>query len=488
MAFKTDESFLEKLTMGAAGSRAVAVRLQGLGHEMAELERYTTANKIWSRKVKRLRLPDLFCVKCGLRVEARAKSKLEIKLSDSPMVSGREWDANLRDSDLIGLVKCYLEEGEVRAGSRVEFFCVGALRESVEVSRLGPPKSASEGAERDRTWPANAPPRDGRVARVGADGVRVEWGEGGSYTYRRSDAKNHVYVSEGEEFVGLEQFIIGSVEAPSELECPGATWSHLDDLSSEEPTDRYAAAKALGLLGDKKAVGALGQVSTNQDEDIRIRVEAIGALGRLGDLDAVEKLSVIAMSDEYPEGMPMEAVFILSELPWTSAADALEDIASKEELDEEIRAAAVWGLGSTGHGEAARLLGFIGDANDYVAVHAVIAAGSSLDQATCMAAAEMLKQESRQAAAAARLLASQGTDGASVLAQVAEQGSGEARLWALRGLGLAGRAALSAVELDRETLRLLEPMLVAEDDFLNEGEVLKLLLFVEKQVAFDPIV
>lgn len=474
--------------MGAAGSRAVAVHLQGLGHEIAELERYTTANKIWSRKVKRLRLPDLFCVKCGLRVEARAKSKLEIKLSDSPTVSGREWDANLRDGDLIGLVKCYVEDGEIRAASRAEFFSVGALREAVEHSTLGPPKSASEGAERDRTWPANAPPRDGRVAKVEPDRVRVEWARGGTYSYQRSDVKDQVYIGEGQEFAGLEQFIVGSVEATTNLECPGATWSRLNDLTSEEPTDRYAAVKAIGLEGDRDAAAPLGRISTNQDEDVRIRVEAIGALARLGEAQAIHELSAIATSNEYPEGMPMEAVFILSELPWTAAAEALEAIAGLEELDEEVRAAAVWGLGSTRHGEAERLLRFIGDPNDYVAVHAVVAAGSELDERTCVAAAEMLAQEVRKAAAAARLLANQGALGASILARVAEEESSTAQLWALRGLGMAGRAALADVELRPETLRLLEPMLTADEDFLDEPDVLKLLMFVEKQVTFDPIV
>lgn len=488
MAFKTDESFLEKLTMGAAGSRAVAAALNAHGHQMAELERYTTANKIWARKVKRLRLPDLFCVQCGLRVEARAKSKLEIKLSDSPTVPGREWDANLRDEDLVGLVKCYVNDGKVEAASHVEFFSIGALRAAEDRSVLGPPKSASEGAERDRTWPANTPPRSGRVFEVEPNRVRVEWDEGGRYSYQLTEAKPHSYVDVEEAFLGLEQFIVGSVEAPVGFECPGAAWSPTEDLDSEEPTNRYAAVKALGLAGDADAMDTLRAIRDSETEDIRIRVEAIGALGRLGDPDAVARLAQIAASDEHPEGMPMEAVFILSELAAESAADALVEIAASTNLDEEVRAAAVWGLGATGHNDPRRLLQFIGDPNDYIAVHAVVAAGSNLNSEICEAAGELLWGESRQAAAAARLLAGQGEAGARALAEVANQETGAERIWALRGLGLAGREAVAAVDLPQDTIRLLEPMLAAEDSFIDQADVLKLLMFVEKQVTFDPIV
>ncbi|MCY4369962.1 MAG: HEAT repeat domain-containing protein, partial [bacterium] len=62
------------VSMGAVGAAAVARHLGTQhGHRMIELERYAMANKVWQTKVKRLRLPDLLCVRCGRRVEARAK-------------------------------------------------------------------------------------------------------------------------------------------------------------------------------------------------------------------------------------------------------------------------------------------------------------------------------------------------------------------------------------------------------------------------------
>ena len=83
MNFKEAGSFLDKITMGAVGTKAVIESLNSHGHEIIELERYCTSNKIWSTKIKRLRMPDLLYLKCGKRIEARAKSALEIKMSDT---------------------------------------------------------------------------------------------------------------------------------------------------------------------------------------------------------------------------------------------------------------------------------------------------------------------------------------------------------------------------------------------------------------------
>ena len=76
-SFKTDESFLEKLAIGATGACAVFNDLQRQGHKPIELERGSMDYKIWKNiKIKRLRVPDLLCLDCGTRVEARAKTQL----------------------------------------------------------------------------------------------------------------------------------------------------------------------------------------------------------------------------------------------------------------------------------------------------------------------------------------------------------------------------------------------------------------------------
>ena len=59
---------------------AVAEDLNNRGHRMGELERYAAGNKVWGVRPKRLRIPDLLCLRCGRRFESKGKSKLEIKL------------------------------------------------------------------------------------------------------------------------------------------------------------------------------------------------------------------------------------------------------------------------------------------------------------------------------------------------------------------------------------------------------------------------
>src|SRR5687767_12614165 len=141
--------------MGAVGARRVCEQMTAAGLQPIELERYSLSNKIWATKVKRLRLPDLLCVKTGLRVEVRAKSKLTIKMSDSPGNPDRRWNSGLGPNDIVAFILVREdEEGMVTALADAELFRVQDLIASEGLSRLGLAKSASEGAERDREWPS----------------------------------------------------------------------------------------------------------------------------------------------------------------------------------------------------------------------------------------------------------------------------------------------------------------------------------------------
>src|SRR5712692_12050456 len=106
-AFKTDESFLEKIAMGAIGTRRTFEDLSRQGHTPLELERGSMSFKIWKAiKIKRVRLPDILCLRCGHRWESRAKTKLTITMSHSLSVQERGWDFGLRDDDFVALVQC----------------------------------------------------------------------------------------------------------------------------------------------------------------------------------------------------------------------------------------------------------------------------------------------------------------------------------------------------------------------------------------------
>src|SRR5207249_5426530 len=63
VGLKVDSSFLKFVTMGALGARRICELMAHAGLQPIELERYSRSNKIWSTKVKRLRLPGYVAVK-----------------------------------------------------------------------------------------------------------------------------------------------------------------------------------------------------------------------------------------------------------------------------------------------------------------------------------------------------------------------------------------------------------------------------------------
>ena len=103
--FKSDDSFLRKLAVGAAGTNATIDRLKAMGFNPIELERGSTGFKIWKKiKIKRVRVPDILCLKTGIRFESRGKTKPEISMSHSLNDPKRAWDAGMRDDDIVSIV------------------------------------------------------------------------------------------------------------------------------------------------------------------------------------------------------------------------------------------------------------------------------------------------------------------------------------------------------------------------------------------------
>lgn len=317
MAFKQDDDFLRFITMGAAGSAAVSRHLREThGHRTIELERYAMANKIWATKIKRLRLADMVCLDCGLRIEARAKSELKVRMSHSN-TKGREWDAGQRDPDLCAFVPW----ANGAPAGEPEYFEVGAMREAAGYATLGSPKAPSEGAERDMTWPARVASRDSVVEAVDWDEakVRIRPAGGNRQTvYLRGNVPTYIYVEEGDELRGGSSFIMGCLDRPATLDCTGKTWDYVAALQAEDDIDRYVAVKTAGLRGGDGVEQLLLDIAEDDDEDERIRLEAWGSLARL-DPPAYTRM-VIARAEKRTAGdrhtmaMAMEAIFILSEL------------------------------------------------------------------------------------------------------------------------------------------------------------------------------
>ena len=319
MGFKADTSFLRFLSMGAFGVHRTIDRLRDRGFEPIELERYCGSNKIWTTKVKRLRLPDLLCVKSGMRAEVRAKTDLKIRMSDAPANPDRVWDAGLRDSDIVALITCFDTDDGPEPADDAVYFTVGALRASVSRSKLGPPKSASEGAERDRTWPATVPTRDGTVLEVTDQRLIVQMNADTERPARRQTYTlrgKSVYVSPGDTFTADTTILAGEPPAFADLSTYlSRRYAPLDDLQADTDVDRYAAVKALRFRDDPRdrVIPALEDLIRREAEE-RVALEAAGSAAAFGSEFGQEQIArFIWDNNERPE-LRMEAVFILTEL------------------------------------------------------------------------------------------------------------------------------------------------------------------------------
>lgn len=345
MNFKTNWSFLEKISMGAVGTQAVIDELNRHGHQVIELERYCTSNKIWSTKIKRLRMPDLICLKCGKRIESRAKSKLEVKMSDTDSNPDRRWNVGLRKEDLVAFINCYKGINGWETNGVVNLFSVDSMEIAENKSKLGAPKSPGEGSEKDRNWPCYVPKKDGFVEEIIDNSkkhqLRLKYDDGSTYTYSCKD-KEH-YCIEGERFFSDASILAGVLPKKERIECEEGPYDFIDDIKSNRHEIRYAGVKALGFLprtdiGIKK----LYDIVRNGD-DVRIQLEAYASLIRLGE-DVWEELKKYAYSIQ-DDAYKMEFVLILGELSgYENGIKMLYEIIDDESFFDEMRAAAVWGL------------------------------------------------------------------------------------------------------------------------------------------------
>ncbi len=383
MGFKADTSFLRFLSMGAVGVHRTMRRFRDRGFEPIELERYCGSNKIWTTKVKRLRLPDLLCVKTGMRVEVRAKTDLKIRMSDAPANPDRVWDVGLRDDDIVALITCFDTTDGPEPADDAVYFTVGALRASVDNSRLGPPKSASEGAERDRTWPAIVPSRNGTVLEVSDERLIVQMNAGADRPPRRQTYRlrgKSVYVAPGDTFRAQSTILAGEPPTVADLSAfLPRRYAPLDDLQADNDVDRYAAVKALRFREDPRnqVVTALEDLIRREPE-ARVALEAAGSAAALGSQFGQEQVAhFIWDNDDRPE-LRMEAVFILTELgndPFTR--EQLNRVVADPRFEgDELRQAAIWALGKAGLKCYEDVLPFIDDADENLALHAIGAFGA----------------------------------------------------------------------------------------------------------------
>jgi hypothetical protein len=487
MGFKVDSSFIKFLTMGALGVRAVAAELRALGFAPVELERYCGSNKIWATKVKRLRLADLLCVRTGLRVEVRAKSDLKIRMSDAPNNPDRTWDAGLRDQDLIALIACSSEGSLPLPAEHAVYFTTKVLRDSVAESRLGPPKSASEGAERDRTWPAIVPSRSGVVVSVGDDKLVVSM-EGDGLPARRqtySLTGKHAYLASGEAFVA-DASILGG--APSELadltSRLTAIYHPLQEACCDNPLDRYAAAKALRFRPDlRDAALPVLEAELERAQDVRVTLEVAGSATALGSSRGEDKIAEILWSEDAAE-MSMEAILILTELGSTFAIEQLQQVVAADRFNgDERKQAAIWGLGKAGAKSYGDLVPLLADQDDNCAYHAIAGFGTDTPpNVVGLLVDQLASGNSRSAAAASEALRMIGSDEA--LRQLVNAATTlPANRWVLATIGKLPPERVRQALVGSTLLGQLEPLLLLSPatNWLAHEDRVADLVFLHKQ-------
>ena len=140
---------------------------------------------------------------------------------------------------------------------------------------------ASEGAERDRTWPATVPTRDGTVLEVTDERLIVQMNADTERPLRRQTYAlrgKSVYVAPGDTFRAYSTILAGEPPALADLSAylprryAPARRSH-----SDIDVDRYAAAKALRFRDDprRQVISAL-ECLIRRESEHRVALEAAG--------------------------------------------------------------------------------------------------------------------------------------------------------------------------------------------------------------------
>lgn len=353
-AFKTDESFLEKISIGAIGTARVFDDLRTKGHFPIELERGSMSFKIWKKiKIKRVRVPDILCLYCGRRVESRAKTYLKITMSHSTSDPERGWDFGLADRDLIAFAKCSKSGGrpiDWNADELVQYSYVKDMRKALHENQVisEKPKGATEGFEARLTWPSGIANFEGIVSEIGENYLK----------YKRIDDKRTIRLSLKRNNITLSPLVdVGSIVKKNQIlasvvsvhdapECEKEiTETHFLNLTkSISLSDRYTATKALSYCKSAKSIGSLTERMNDETEHIYVRLEAASSLLKMRETVSIPFFEEV-LKDQYLQNR-LECVIILGEI---NEVDQSRNMLIKTLFDEkqhpEIRAGAAWALG-----------------------------------------------------------------------------------------------------------------------------------------------
>jgi hypothetical protein len=357
--FKSDDSFLRKLAVGAAGTNATINRLRAMGFNPIELERGSTGFKIWKKiKIKRVRVPDILCLNTGTRFESRGKTKLEISMSHSLNDPKRAWDAGMRDDDLVSIVVFDQNDDspiDLKQISPVHFVSVRDLRQAFAAGQVSitQPKGVEEGSEIRVVWTCAVANQRSIVSAVEPGRISLTpISEARKQSIQLSRSKGKItllpQVNVGET-IEANQIVAAVVPVNTELQCPASVSEayFIDKLASVNLSERYAAAKALRYRGYTTAKPVLEARMTDADEDIYVQLEAAAALAAYEEPNGWEfmenKLRSPVMT--VPLETQLETVIVASEIPKSRSEQLLIEVLRDSKRDDELRAGAAWALG-----------------------------------------------------------------------------------------------------------------------------------------------
>lgn len=385
-AFKTDESFLEKISIGAIGTQKVFEILRHLGHTPIELERGSMNYKIWKKiKIKRIRVPDILCVDNGIRIESRAKTNLEISMSHSTSDPERGWDFGMKDNDYVALVVCskYGERPiDWQADNIVQFISIKNLRDAEQQGQVVfvKPKGAQEGFEARINWPASLASAEGTITEISHSAIKYKTVGGRTNFVRLTKGGKALtpLVQLGEK-VYPNQIIASTVSVQQNIPTnPVDSNFFLNNLASINLSERYAAAKALSYFKEGKVIGALKQKITDQVEHIYVKLEAAASLARFEEEGGYAFIES-CLAGNYLQNI-LESVIVIAEIKSERACKILCKILLDENFDSEIRAGAAWGLG---------------EQQNKTALNAIVSSFNSVDEGIKVEAARALGKLTR---------------------------------------------------------------------------------------------
>ena len=373
LAFKPDSSFFRKIALGAVGTRAVAADLQRRGHDITELERGSTDTKLWKEvKRKRVRIPDLVCLKCGIRIESRAKTQADLAMSHSLADESRAWDFGMVDDDWIAFPICvaseetYWSAGRLtvrasywherswvrwRATGRINYFVVSAFRAVAPARRAT--KGVTEGSETTVAWEATFATAPAVVDSTSADGITVRRESNGRRHTRRVPPGQVVCVPTGGA-IEENQVIASSVSPLSDasLVCSRSLTPRLVDrlVSSRERTQRFTGVKLARVLGMAGPADAIRILARDPEEDVYVRLEGASYLAAVRG-EPVRELFAPFYASTDPQTQ-LEAVIATGEAGTSDAAGELSRLLENHEAPYFLRSAAAWALGRIGTQDA----------------------------------------------------------------------------------------------------------------------------------------